>query len=26
VTSDARRLAYGVLLAQFPGTTVPDWL
>ena len=26
MTSDARRLAYGVLLAQFPGTTVPDWL
>jgi beta-N-acetylhexosaminidase len=26
VTSDARRLAYGVLLAQFPGTTVPGWL
>ena len=26
MTSDASRLAYGVLLAQFPGTTVPDWL
>ena len=26
MTSDARRLAYGVLLAQFPGLTVPDWL
>lgn len=23
---DARRLAYGVLLAQFPGVTVPEWL
>ncbi len=26
MTSDARRLAYGVLLAQFPGTHVADWL
>ena len=26
MTSDARRLAYGVLLAQFPGLTIPDWL
>ena len=26
MTSDVRRLAYGVLLAQFPGETVPDWL
>ncbi|HET7724881.1 MAG TPA: glycoside hydrolase family 3 N-terminal domain-containing protein [Propionibacteriaceae bacterium] len=23
---EARRLAYGVLLAQFPGLTVPEWL
>ena len=26
MTDDARRLAYGVLLAQFPGATIPDWL
>ncbi len=25
-SEDARRLAYGVLLAQFPGLTVPAWL
>lgn len=26
MVSDERRLAYGVLLAQFPGLTVPPWL
>ena len=26
MVSDERRLAYGVLLAQFPGTSVPSWL
>ncbi len=26
MTSDGRRLAYGVLLAQFPGLTIPNWL